>query len=81
MTGTENADAARAVSEAHRHYAVRDFAEVEISRFCAAMLQILGDNAARIEEIRPRFAERNAVLDAVGAILGIVPFETRRARH
>jgi hypothetical protein len=38
-------------------------------------------HALRIEESRLRYAERNAVLDAVDVILGIVPFENRRARY
>jgi hypothetical protein len=43
------------------------------------MVQILGDDAARIEEGRLRLRKRNAMLQAVGPILDVIPFEARFA--
>src|SRR5580704_8063387 len=54
IAGAEDADSAAAPSETHRHHAAADHAEAEVARLRAAMVQILGNDAAWIEEGRLR---------------------------
>jgi hypothetical protein len=58
IAGTEDADAACAIDKAHRHHAASDDNEAKVSRLGAAMFQVLGDNAVRIEERRPALWRR-----------------------
>jgi len=65
IAGAENADAACAIGKAYRHHAASDDAKAKVPRLRAAMLQVLGDDAARIEERRLRCGEGDAVLGTV----------------
>src|SRR5580704_5236648 len=81
IAGAEDADSATAPGETHRHHAGPNHAEAEVAWLCAAMIQILGDDTARIEERCLRLRKRDAVFQAIGTILGVVPFKARLAGH
>src|SRR5439155_64433 len=81
IASAEDADATFAIGEPHRQYAARHPAEAEIALLAAAVLQILGDHAARVEERGLRFGKSHPMLGAIGTVLGGIPFEARLARH
>jgi hypothetical protein len=71
IAGAKDTDAAVAIGEAHRHDATADLTETKVPPLGAAMLQVLGDHAARAEECPLRLGKEHAVLGVVKAILGV----------
>jgi hypothetical protein len=56
-------------------------AETEVAPLRTAVVEIFGNDAARIKERCLRRPERDPVLGAIRAVLGVVPFEVRLARN
>jgi hypothetical protein len=75
VPGSENPDSSVSPCEAYRHDGAFDLAKTEVTSFVAAMVNIFGNDARRVEKCVLSELEPYFVLGLINPVLGSIPFE------
>src|SRR6202035_1470595 len=75
VAGPENPDLPVAPCESHRHDGALDPAETEIALLVAAMIEVFGDHAQRVQKRMLGQLEPDAMLGPIDPVFRCVPFE------
>jgi hypothetical protein len=75
VTGPENPDLLVSPRKAHCHDGALDPAKTEVALLRAAMIEVFGDCAQRVQKRMLGEFKPDAMLGPIGLVLGSVPFE------
>src|SRR5258708_3135102 len=75
VTGPENPDLLVSPRKAHRYDGALDPANTEVALLLAAMIEVFGDHAQRVQKRMLSELKPDAMLGPIGLVLGSVPFE------